>query len=40
MDLSDLPLAVEPMRLAHIPAIMEIERASFALPLARKRLSL
>ena len=32
MDLSDLPLVVEPMRLAHIPAIMEIERASFTLP--------
>jgi ribosomal-protein-alanine N-acetyltransferase len=32
MDLSDLPLAVEPMRLVHIPAIMEIERASFTLP--------
>jgi ribosomal-protein-alanine N-acetyltransferase len=32
MDLSGLPLVVEPMRLAHIPAIMEIERASFALP--------
>ena len=32
MDLSALPLAVEPMRLAHIPAIMEIERASFTLP--------
>jgi ribosomal-protein-alanine N-acetyltransferase len=32
MDLSDLPLAVEPMRLAHIPVIMEIERASFTLP--------
>ena len=32
MDWSDLPLAVEPMRLVHIPAIMEIERASFTLP--------
>ena len=32
MDLSDLPLVVEPMRPAHIPAIMEIERASFTLP--------
>ena len=32
MDLSGLPLAVEPMRLAHISAIMEIERAAFALP--------
>ncbi len=32
MDLLDLPLVVEPMRLVHIPAIMEIARASFTRP--------
>src|SRR5512136_1303420 len=32
MDLSDLTLVVEPMPPVHIPAIMEIERASFTLP--------
>ena len=32
MDLAALPLAIEPMRLAHMPAVMEIERESFTLP--------
>jgi ribosomal-protein-alanine N-acetyltransferase len=32
MDLARLPLVVEPMQLAHVPAIMEIERESFSLP--------
>ncbi len=32
MDLTNLPLVVEPMRLVHVPAVMEIERESFALP--------
>jgi ribosomal-protein-alanine N-acetyltransferase len=32
MDLARIPLVVEPMQLAHVPAIMEIERESFSLP--------
>lgn len=32
MDLTEFPLIIEPMRLAHISAIMEIERESFSLP--------
>ena len=32
MDLAALPLAIEPMQLAHVPAVMEIERESFSLP--------
>jgi ribosomal-protein-alanine N-acetyltransferase len=32
MDLANLPLVVEPMCLVHVPAVMEIERESFALP--------
>jgi ribosomal-protein-alanine N-acetyltransferase len=32
MDLARPPLVVEPMQLAHVPAIMEIERESFSLP--------
>jgi ribosomal-protein-alanine N-acetyltransferase len=32
MDLVSLPLIVERMQLAHVPAIMEIERESFSLP--------
>ncbi len=32
MNLASLPLVVEPMRLAHVPVIMEIERESFSLP--------
>ena len=32
MDLAALPLAIEPMQLGHIPAVMEIEGESFSLP--------
>lgn len=32
MDLTALPLAIEPMQLGHIPAVMEIEGESFSLP--------
>jgi len=32
MDLTALPLAIEPMKLGHIPAVMEIEGESFSLP--------
>jgi ribosomal-protein-alanine N-acetyltransferase len=32
MDLSAFPLVIEPMRLAHMPVVMEIERESFSLP--------
>jgi ribosomal-protein-alanine N-acetyltransferase len=32
MDLAGLPLVIEPMQLAHVPAVIEIERESFSLP--------
>lgn len=32
MDLIALPLKIEPMQLAHMPAVMEIEREAFSLP--------
>jgi ribosomal-protein-alanine N-acetyltransferase len=32
MDLADLPLVIQPLQLAHLPAVMEIERESFSLP--------
>ena len=32
MDLTALPLAIVPMQLAHLSAVMEIERESFSLP--------
>ena len=32
MDLAALPLAIVPMQLAHLSAVMEIERESFSLP--------
>ena len=32
MDLTGLPLAIEPMRPAHMPEVMQIEREAFSLP--------
>jgi ribosomal-protein-alanine N-acetyltransferase len=32
MDLASLPLIIQPMQPAHLPAVMEIERQAFSLP--------
>lgn len=32
MEPTDLPVVIEPMQLAHLPSVMEIERESFTLP--------
>jgi ribosomal-protein-alanine N-acetyltransferase len=32
MDPTDLPVVIEPMQLAHLPAVMQIERETFSLP--------